>query len=151
MHYKDPTGNVITIRNLKISFLDVNSRPPQLAVARKYLNSAVTDAPDPRLQTNQFGECTLEVPSSAPWFEAWRETFLQVQFPSDHEYTKHFLACVLVVSSSDNAPVETMINLAQSLNQMQSVTPNKLPKWFSSNILRYYVILHDNVDAKEDV
>lgn len=39
---------------------------------------------------------SLSVPVSAPWFDSWRDTFLQVQFPSDHEFTKHYLACILL-------------------------------------------------------
>lgn len=149
VHYRDPNGFVTTVHNLKISFLDVSSRPPQPTLARKYLNSAVTDASEPRTQSIQIGEYNLETPVNTPWFEAWRETFLQVQYPSDHEYTKHFLACILAVSSLDTDPIETLIALAQSLNQMQVVSPNKLPKWFNSNILRYYLLVHDSYDGKE--
>lgn len=131
--------------------MEVTARPPQTALARKYLNAAVSDASTPRLQTLNAEGRELEIPASASWFEAWRETFLQVQYPSDHEYTKHFLACLLVVSSADNNPVETMIHLAQTLNQMQVVTPTKLPKWFSGDVLRYYVIVHDNIDGNNEV
>jgi len=44
------------------------------------------------------GGHTVDIPASVPWFEAWRETFLQVQFPSDHEFTKHYIACILCYS-----------------------------------------------------
>lgn len=126
-------------------------KPPQTALARKYLSSAVSNAPMPRLQTLNVGDRELEIPSTVPWFDAWRETFMQVQYPSDHEYTKHFIACFLVVSSNDNNPVESMINLMQSLNQMQVIAPTKLPKWFSGNVLRYYVVVHDIVEGNADV
>lgn len=150
MHYKDPNGTVITIRNLKITFSDVDTTPPQPVLARRFLNLAVTEAQEPRSQTLQIGEYTLEIPSSVPWFEAWRDTFLQVQFPSDHEYTKHFLACILAVSSTDADPVESMIHLAQTLNQMQNQASAKMPKWFTSNVLRYYVMVHDIADSNEN-
>lgn len=142
---------MVTIKNLKLSFLEVTARPPQTTLARKYLNAAVNDAATPRLQTFTAGDRQLEIPATAPWFEAWRETFLQVQYPSDHEYTKHFLACLLVVSSADNNPMESMIQLAQTLNQMQVVTPTKLPKWFNGNVLRYYVLIHDNVEGNNEM
>ncbi len=32
---------------------------------------------------------------STPWYEAYRECFMQVAYPSDHEFLKHFLACIL--------------------------------------------------------
>lgn len=151
VHYKDPSGVVMTIKNFKLSFLEVTARPPQTTLARKYLNAAVSDAPTPRLQTMNVGDRQLEIPVTAPWFEAWRETFLQVQYPSDHEYTKHFLACLLVVSSAESNPVESIIQLAQTLNQMQVVAPTKLPKWFNGNVLRYYVLVHDNVDGNNEM
>jgi hypothetical protein len=46
-------------------------------------------------ECNLSGGQTVNIPASVPWFEAWRETFLQVQFPSDHEFTKHYIACIL--------------------------------------------------------
>ncbi|XP_045481562.1 trafficking protein particle complex subunit 8 [Harmonia axyridis] len=151
IHYKDHNGVMSTVKNLKLSFLDVNHRPPQTMLARKHLNLAVSEACQPKTELLPTGNYNLEIPVSTPWFEEWRETFLQVQYPSDHEYTKHFLACILVVSSTDTNPAESMIQLAQNLNQMYSSTPGKLPKWFSSNILKFYVIIHDVVDGNTNV
>lgn len=73
---------------------------------------------------------------------------MKVQYPSDHEFTKHYLACLIVVSSNDSNPVEAIMQLAQNLSQMQNNnTTGKLPKWFSANTLKYYVIIHDNTDG----
>ncbi len=33
--------------------------------------------------------------ASTPWYEAYRDSFLHVTYPSDHEFLKHFLACIL--------------------------------------------------------
>jgi hypothetical protein len=33
------------------------------------------------------------------------------------------------------------------LQQLQNITPAKLPKWFGPGILRYYVLVHDAVDG----
>ncbi|EFA11313.1 trafficking protein particle complex subunit 8 [Tribolium castaneum] len=151
VHYKDPAGTVITIRNLKLTFLDVNSRPPQTTLARKFLNSSVSELSDFRTENFTTSDHTLNITLTTPWFEAWRDTFLRVQYPSDHEYTKHFLSCVLVVSSAEINVIESIIQLSQSLNQMQNNAPGKLPKWFSSNVLKYYVIIHDNVEGNIDV
>lgn len=43
----------------------------------------------------------LEMQPTTHWYEAWRDTFLHIQYPSDHEFTKHYLACVLVSFSGD--------------------------------------------------
>ncbi|KAJ8983316.1 hypothetical protein NQ317_010855 [Molorchus minor] len=151
VHYKDPSGLTISIHNFKITFLDITWRPPQTAVARKLLNSSVSNAPESRTKTVQVDKYQLDIPASTPWYEAWRETFLRVQYPSDHEFTKHFLSCILVVSSADNNPTETFVQLCQSLNQIQNTTPGKLPKWFSSNILKYYVIVHDITEGDTNI
>lgn len=127
--------------------MDVNFRPPQPTLARKFLNASVSAASETRTQTTH----DLETPVATPWFETWRETFLQVQHPSDHEFTKHFLACILVVSSKDNNPIETMNHLNQTLNHIQNMAPNRLPKWFCSNILRYYVLVHDNYEDESSM
>lgn len=48
------------------------------------------------------------------------------------------------MSSGDPNIVETAHKLSQNVHQMQSVTPQKLPKWFhSSDVLNSYVVLHE--------
>lgn len=151
VYYKDISGNVVTVRNLKITLLDINTRPPEPPLARKYLNASVSGAPESKLRQYVSGDYKLDVPVATPWYEAWKDTFLKVQYPSDHEYTKHFLACLLVVASSDQNPAETMVQLAQSLNQMQNTAPGKLPKWFNCNVLKYYVVLHDILEGNDKI
>lgn len=133
------------MKNFKISLQDINYRPPQPILARKFLNASVTDASESRLHTVTIGDYTLQVPYAVPWFEAWRDTFLQVQFPSDHEFTKHFIACMLVVATTDENPVRMMVDLSQRVNDLQ-MSP-KLPKWFSNNIMRYYIIIHETINS----
>lgn len=151
VHFKDPTGSVVTVRNLNLTFMDVNTRPPQTTLARKLLNSSVSELSESPGDSFSCGDYKLDITMSTPWFEAWRDTFLKVQYPSDHEYTKHFLSCILVLSSSEINAIETTIQLSQSLNQLQNHSPGKLPKWFSSTVLRYFVIIHDNIEGNMDV
>lgn len=98
--------------------------------------------------------------------------FLKVQFPSDHEFTKHYLACeccsianvdekvwklmfnvifsigMIVITSKEDNPMDTLSNMVQQLQQTLSMSPPKMiPKWFSSSVLRYYVLLHDVVSG----
>lgn len=90
------------------------------------------------------GNIDLEVPTAEPWFDNWRETFLTVQFPADHEFTRHFLSCLIVLSSGDPNIVETAQKLTHRVQVMQNVTPQKLPKWFQPNdVLNSYVVLHE--------
>lgn len=34
-------------------------------------------------------------PATTPWFEAYRENFLQTMAASEHEFLNHYLACIL--------------------------------------------------------
>ena len=57
---------------------------------------------------------------------------------------------MLVVSSAENNPAEALQYMGLQLQQLQNVTPGKLPKWFGPSILRYYVLVHDAVDGDND-
>ena len=89
----------------------------------------------------------IQIPQIETWFEQWRETFLTVQFPSDHEFTRHFLCCLIVISSADYNPVETAQQLTKKVQMMQNITPPKLPKWVFTEALNCYVMLHDGFSS----
>lgn len=142
---RDPSGSDHPLQKLMICVQDVNDRPPQPSLAKKILNESVNVFSDNKAVT--IGNLTVEVPADCPWFQSWSNTFLQVQFPSDHEFTKHLLGCLLVTSSID--PPETLQLLLQSLQQMQAIAPARLPKWFSSSIFKFYVLVHDSKDGNK--
>ncbi|XP_012252846.2 trafficking protein particle complex subunit 8 isoform X2 [Athalia rosae] len=146
-HIKDPQGITVTVRNLRVSVQDINVRPPQPTLARKMLNESVSSSQCERTTTVQNGTTNLDIPVSVPWFEAWREMLLAVQFPSDHEFTKHFLACMIIVSTADDNPLEKIQHMGSQLHQS---VPGKLPKWFNNNALRYYVLIHDTFDDDQN-
>lgn len=137
----------MSIRGLRLNFVNVDWRPPQTVLARKMLNEAVTHNYDDHTRTINLihnNNITLEIPVSETWFEEWREIFLTVQFPADHEFTRHLLSCLIVLSSADPNIVETAQKLTQRIHQMQTVTPQKLPKWFHpSAVLNSYIVLHE--------
>lgn len=86
----------------------------------------------------------LELPAVENWFENWRENFFRVQLPSEHEFTRNFLSCIIVLSSSDIALLDTANELTQKVQTMQNMTPPKSPKWFQPNdVLNTYLLLHD--------
>uniref|UniRef100_A0A1Y9IS66 Trafficking protein particle complex subunit 8 n=1 Tax=Anopheles merus TaxID=30066 RepID=A0A1Y9IS66_ANOME len=144
-HFRDIAGTSVSIKGLRINVVDVNWRPPQTILAKKMLNEAVTTAPGGdkmraiKLDDGSF----VDIPVSEPWFEQWRETFLTVQFPADHEFTRHLLCSLIVVSSIDPNPIETASQLTKKIQMMQNITPPRLPKWFASDALNCYVMLHD--------
>ncbi|XP_020646573.3 trafficking protein particle complex subunit 8 isoform X2 [Pogona vitticeps] len=81
--------------------------------------------------------------ATTPWFEAYRENFLQSMPASDHEFLNHYLACMLVVSSSEPEPVEQFLKLSHEQHRIQHSNEYTYPKWFIPNTLKYYVLLHD--------
>uniref|UniRef100_A0A3Q2XN36 Trafficking protein particle complex subunit 8 n=1 Tax=Hippocampus comes TaxID=109280 RepID=A0A3Q2XN36_HIPCM len=88
--------------------------------------------------------CTSKLfTATTPWFEAYRENFLQSMPSSDHEFLNHYLACLLVVSSSEAVPVEQFVKLSQEQHRIQHSGDYSKPKWFIPNTLKYYVLLHD--------
>lgn len=145
VYFTDATGVNIPIRNLKLTFLDVNWSPPQTTLARVLLNTSVRNTSESTTRTIEIGKHKLEIPSQTAWFEHWRDIFFKVQYPSDHEFSKHFLACILVISSSDS--FDMFNSLEQNLNQIQNTLSGKLPKWFNGNVLKYYVVVHDNFEG----
>lgn len=132
---------------MKISLVDINSRPPHPTLARKLLNLSVSEAAEPRPQNLTVQNYNIDLPSSTPWFDSWRDTFLQVQFPSDHEFTKHYLSCMIVVSSADKDPLQTIQQFVQCITQMHNTNAGKMPKWFIKDTLFYYVMLHENLSG----
>ncbi|XP_049910799.1 trafficking protein particle complex subunit 8 isoform X2 [Epinephelus moara] len=100
-------------------------------------------------------ETLLEISTSkhytatTPWFETYRENFLQSMPASDHEFLNHYLACLLVVSSTEAVPVEQFLKLSQEQHRIQHSGEYTNPKWFIPNTLKYYVLLHDMSEGGE--
>ena len=55
---------------------------------------------------------------------------------------------IFVVSSNHPDPLAMLQTLSSSQQQQQSQFPHKLPQWFCPNILKFFVILHDVVEAE---
>ncbi|XP_036100068.1 trafficking protein particle complex subunit 8 isoform X4 [Molossus molossus] len=81
--------------------------------------------------------------ATTPWFESYRETFLQSMPAADHEFLNHYLACMLVASSSEAEPMEQFSKLSNEQHRIQHNNDYSYPKWFIPNTLKYYVLLHD--------
>ncbi|XP_059050449.1 trafficking protein particle complex subunit 8 isoform X2 [Achroia grisella] len=141
--FREPGGSICTIKNWKIIIRDVNWKPVQPMEARRQLNNAVLYNYNEKTKSLDLEGHAFEVPQSTPWFDAWRETYLEVQFPSDHEFTKHYLACIIVGTSQEENIIDCFNSLNQQYAQLQNITPPKLPKWFNSGVLKSYLLLHD--------
>lgn len=150
--FRDHTGNTTVLKNLRVNLVDINARPPEPALARKFLNSSVNIVTDNiRTQQMQAGWFKIEVPMHIPWFDNWRETFLQVQFPMDHEFTNHFLGCIFVIASHEPNALEQLGVLMKHMDSLQNASQTKVPKWITNNVLKYFVIIHDTQESNSDV
>jgi hypothetical protein len=54
-HFREPSGTSVAVRNLRVTMLDVNSRPPQPTLARKFLNESVSLSASERNTSLQIG------------------------------------------------------------------------------------------------
>lgn len=136
---------------------DINWAPPHANIGRKLLTEAVATAQCEAVRNVPLddGTTVLHVPQRQLWFEQWRETFLSVQTHGEHEFTRHLLSCLIVLSSTDPTPLDTAQQLTRQVMATQTQTPPpKLPKWFggvasaAAECLNCYVLLHDaSLDA----
>ncbi|XP_061255648.1 trafficking protein particle complex subunit 8 isoform X1 [Bos javanicus] len=146
VHMRDPNNQLHVIKNLKIAVSNITTQPPQPGAIRKLLNDVVSGSqPAEGLVANVItaGDYDLNLSATTPWFESYRETFLQSMPASDHEFLNHYLACMLVTSSGEAEPVEQFSKLSQEQHRIQHNNDYSYPKWFIPNTLKYYVLLHD--------
>lgn len=55
MHFRDPVGSNVAVKNLRVCFQDVHARPPQPTLARKFLNESVSNSISDDTSTLTFG------------------------------------------------------------------------------------------------
>ncbi|XP_028817485.1 LOW QUALITY PROTEIN: trafficking protein particle complex subunit 8 [Denticeps clupeoides] len=145
-HLRDPNNQLVLVKNLRISVTGVNLRPPHPAALRANLAHVVAQSQPPDTGSANVitaGEYDLNISATTPWFEAYRENFLQSMPASEHEFLNHYLACMLVVSSSEAVPMEEFLKLSQEQHKIQHSGEYAHPRWFIPNTLKYYVLLHD--------
>lgn len=143
-YIRDSSGTNVSIKGLKINFCNVEWQPPSTNIVRKLLSDAVSSAQLYNLKTvNVNNNIVINIPSEELWFEQWREMFFSVQFQADHEFTRHFIGCIIVLSSKDLNIVETASTLTKKVSTLQNTNQPQLPKWFSNDTLICYLMLHD--------
>ncbi|KMT11297.1 hypothetical protein BVRB_5g109810 isoform A [Beta vulgaris subsp. vulgaris] len=126
---------------------------PELETAKTRLNKVVTEAGEkddyqniPELHKNENTLSITESESLPSWFQIFNQELIQASSFSDHEAFDHPVACLLVVSSQDDMPINKFVDLCN---------PNKLPSLLNDGtmdpkILKHYVVLHDNQDGSSE-
>uniref|UniRef100_M4AVQ5 Trafficking protein particle complex subunit 8 n=1 Tax=Xiphophorus maculatus TaxID=8083 RepID=M4AVQ5_XIPMA len=155
-HLRDPNNQLQTVKNLRICVSNVVTSPSPSASLGSSQNRHLSEVvfscqPQEAAQATALrtGDYHLNLNVTTPWFEAYRENFLQSMPASDHEFLNHYLACLLVVSSTEAIPVEQFLKLSQEQHKIQHSGEYTNPKWFIPNTLKYYVLLHDMNEGDE--
>ncbi|XP_010549893.1 PREDICTED: trafficking protein particle complex subunit 8 isoform X2 [Tarenaya hassleriana] len=125
-------------------------RQPDIEVAKQRLEHVITDAgkrdfqefcSDPPQLTDILAGPESEI--SPTWFQYYNKELIRTLSFSDHEAFDHPVACLLVVSSKDEEPINKFIDLFNT---------NKLPSLLNDGamdpkIVKHYLLVHDNQDA----
>lgn len=155
-HIRDPNNQLQTVKNLRICVSNVvtsSSTSASVGPSQNRLLSEVVFSCQPQegaqATVTRTGDYNLSLSVTTPWFEAYRENFLQSMPASDHEFLNHYLACLLVVSSTETVPVEQFLKLSNEQHRIQHSGEYTNPKWFIPNTLKYYVLLHDMNEGDE--
>ncbi|XP_037085006.1 trafficking protein particle complex subunit 8-like [Pollicipes pollicipes] len=111
VQYRDPLGTQVTVRELHLWLDDWSlSAPPPAHQAKRQLSDAVSQS---QLPLPEDGS----VRPNTPWFESWRDRFLQVEPAGEHEFVRRYVACLLAVSSGAAAPLQQLQQLVQQQHQ----------------------------------
>uniref|UniRef100_A0A5K4F1E8 Trafficking protein particle complex subunit 8 n=1 Tax=Schistosoma mansoni TaxID=6183 RepID=A0A5K4F1E8_SCHMA len=144
--FRDNNNVVHSVKNLQLKFFDISSclSPKHITQSwvRYFVNMCSTDN---TVRSQKFcdGSRSVVVPTSLPWFEAWRYLFITNLQPFEHEFNSHNLACIFVLTTSHPDPIRGFTELTQSQSNQQHHLPGSRPFWFTENVLKFYVLLHD--------
>ncbi|XP_022655864.1 trafficking protein particle complex subunit 8-like isoform X3 [Varroa destructor] len=146
---KDPSGNVLPPVKLKLNFCDLTTPYPQGSLAKKQLSEAVLrnqpniDGPGPRKTLITHGIYEVDVCPVTPWYNAYRDAFFRCLAPQEHDFTRHFVGCVYVVSSAHQAPQQQLTQLIQNVSTVQLNLSHHSKWFFGQTGPQYFVLLHD--------
>ncbi|KRY12278.1 Trafficking protein particle complex subunit 8 [Trichinella patagoniensis] len=151
---KNAGGQCVKIEQLQLDFRDVRKSGFLVAQAlRLNLMEAMR-----RVQYLADEERSTAISHSQPlpWFVEYRKQLLGLLKPGDHEFLRTYLACIFVISSADQDPLQCL-NLLLQYQHAHQHQPGRVtemtdfslprnvsaPKWFFQNVFKYYVLLHD--------
>lgn len=87
-----------------------------------------------------------ESESLSSWLQVYNKEFIHTLSFSEHEAFDHPIACLLVVSSKDENPVNKFVDLFNT-DQLPSLLNEGA---MDPKILKHYVLIHDNEDGPAD-
>lgn len=146
-HIRDPSGVIHPVKNWRIRLVEMSATHPPQHVVNKLLSEVVSRTQPINTDPNSYTP-EVQVKASTPWFEAFRDCFFQLVKPSDHEFIRHFLACLIVVSSQHADPMNAFATMSSQQIEQQSEHHGHF-KWFSSTVFKYHLLLHDVSGGEE--
>ena len=158
---RDPEGNSHAIPSLSLTFQDFAKDPGRNnTIGPRLLSDTVSSITEEPLVSRAFPNraLQLEAPGFTPWFDAWTKLYLQSIPCLEHEFLRHHQGCVFVVSSNAKDPLgqlESLVTLQRktqhdrNANSGGHMTSTPYPQYFSANIFKYYVLLHDVYAVEE--
>nr|GEV78526.1 trafficking protein particle complex subunit 8 isoform X1 [Tanacetum cinerariifolium] len=126
---------------------------PNVEVTKERLKQVITDAGNDEDSDLYLDPSPIETmptssrPESVPtWFQYFNKEFLRSVSFSDHEAFDHPVACLLIVSSNDEDPINKFVDLFNM---------NQLPPLFNDGAMdpkipKYYILVHDNQDGSSE-
>ncbi|XP_065855905.1 uncharacterized protein [Euphorbia lathyris] len=134
-------------------FYESDIRQPNLEVAKERLKQVISLAgendhsdlySDPPPIADVLASSESEILPS--WFQFFNKELVRTVSFSDHEAFDHPVACLLVVSSKDEHPINRFVDLFNT---------DKLPSLLNDGamdpkILKHYLLVHDNQDGSSE-
>ncbi|KAL4883431.1 ER-golgi trafficking TRAPP I complex 85 kDa subunit-domain-containing protein [Aspergillus karnatakaensis] len=110
------------------------------AVLEKQLDSTDSPPSGPLHPKDLVGLST-----TSPLYKLFLRQLLSIGSASPHETFRHPVASIIVISSRNTAPLESLRQLYADTNNGQ----RKVPEWIHPEYLRYYVLVHD--EDRDDI
>ncbi|XXG85723.1 hypothetical protein AAC387_Pa11g0756 [Persea americana] len=128
-------------------------RQENVMAANEHLKQVVSNASEEAFSDSQSDspqtETMLDFAESKPqpsWFQNFNKELLHSLSFSDHEAFDHPVACLLVVSSKDEHPINKFVDLFNT-DQLPSLLNEGA---MDPKILKYYLLVHDNQDGNSE-
>ncbi|KAK9289806.1 hypothetical protein L1049_007966 [Liquidambar formosana] len=128
-------------------------RQPNLEVAKERLKQVITQAGEkdfselcsdpPQIETVLTSSESEILPS---WFQFFNKELVRTLSFSDHEAFDHPVACLLVVSSKDEQPINRFVDLFNT-SQLPALLNDGV---MDPKILKHYLLVHDNQDGASE-
>ncbi|GAB2234658.1 hypothetical protein Drorol1_Dr00003918 [Drosera rotundifolia] len=148
-----PVRTASRLRKFKLRlFYSSDIQKPDFEAAKERLKKVITEAEDKNINLLwELPNVEDLLPTSKskvlpPWFEVFNKELLRISSFADHEAFDHPVACLLVVSSKDENPINKFVDLFNT-NQLPAILNDGV---MDPKIPKYYLLLHDYQDGISD-